>query len=113
MRFLEIEIKKVNFSLVKKVTQFILQTSIDFKMNMFNQFLKRLFGVVVSLIHVHDGTLLHVAISFIIQTLVCRVLFTELVVCELVCGGGCCGVSPIVHSDHSPGPEEAQVSTLF
>lgn len=111
MRFLEIEIKKVNFSLVKKVTQFILQTSIDFKMNMFNQFLKRLF--VVSLIHVHDGNLLHVAISFIIQTLVCRVLFTELVVCELVCGGGCCGVSHIVHSDHSPGPEEAQVSTLF
>lgn len=58
MRFLEIEIKKVNFSLVKKVTQFILQTPIDFKMNMFTQFLKRLFGVVVSLIHVHDGTCL-------------------------------------------------------
>lgn len=92
---------------------FILQTSIDFKMNMFNLFLKRLFGVVVSLIHVHDGTLLHAVISFIIQPLVCRVLFTELVVCELVRGGGCCGVSRIVHSDHCPGPEEAQVSTLF
>lgn len=41
------------------------------------------------------------------------VLLTELVVSELVCGGGSCGVSHIVHSDHCPGSEEAQVSTLF
>lgn len=41
------------------------------------------------------------------------VLLTELVVSELVRGGGSCGVSHIVHSDHCPGSEEAQVSTLF
>lgn len=40
-------------------------------------------------------------------------LLTELVVSELVLGGGSCGVSHIVHSDHCSGSEEAQVSRLF